>query len=98
MSHQFDLNHNGSKISFLKVVDQIHFEGTWVHVGGAMVRDFENASAGDAVLDSIGNRVLRFKRYLGSCTPFEVKFWGILDRLLTLLNKDYKGPQFRQIT
>ncbi|MFQ6668373.1 hypothetical protein Gotur_034043 [Gossypium turneri] len=57
---------------------------------GAMARDSRNASAGDVVRDSIDYWVLRFNCYLGRCTLFEAELWGILDRLLILLNKSYK--------
>ncbi|MBA0834001.1 hypothetical protein Goarm_006400, partial [Gossypium armourianum] len=33
---------------------------------------------------------LGYNCYLGNCTPFEAELWGILDRLLILLNKVYK--------
>ncbi|MBA0591402.1 hypothetical protein Gorai_020080 [Gossypium raimondii] len=31
-----------------------------------------------------------FSRYLGVCSPFEAKVWGILDGIVILLNKGYR--------
>ncbi|MBA0665248.1 hypothetical protein Goklo_005136, partial [Gossypium klotzschianum] len=64
----------------------------WVHLfsDGAVARNSGSAFAGSVVRDPVGNWILRFNCYLGRCTPFEVELWGILDKLLILLNKGYK--------
>ncbi|MBA0794845.1 hypothetical protein Gohar_019130, partial [Gossypium harknessii] len=49
-----------------------------------------NASTGGVICDQASNCILGYNRYLGSCTPFEAKLWGILDGILILLNKGYK--------
>ncbi|MBA0629566.1 hypothetical protein Godav_024105, partial [Gossypium davidsonii] len=54
------------------------------------LRNSGSAFAGSVVRDPVGNWILRFNCYLGRCTPFEVELWGILDKLLILLNKGYK--------
>ncbi|MBA0630284.1 hypothetical protein Godav_002399 [Gossypium davidsonii] len=64
----------------------------WVHLfsNGVVARNSESALASGVVHDLGDKWILGFTRYLGSCTPFEAKLWGILDGLLILLNKGYK--------
>lgn len=38
----------------------------------------------------MGKWILGFTRYLGWCSVFEVKLWGILDGFIVLLNKGFK--------
>lgn len=61
----------------------------WVHLfsDGAVERVTRNAFASGVLCDQAGNWILRYNRSLGSCTPFEAEFWGILDGLLILLTK-----------
>ncbi|MBA0874722.1 hypothetical protein Goshw_021096 [Gossypium schwendimanii] len=51
---------------------------------GAVTRDSEKASVGGVLRDQFGNWILGFNRFLGSCTPFEAKLWGILDGITVL--------------
>ncbi|MBA0745324.1 hypothetical protein Gogos_007902, partial [Gossypium gossypioides] len=47
-------------------------------------------AAGGVICDQADNWVFGYNWYLGNCTPFEAKLWGILDGLLILFNKRYK--------
>ncbi|MBA0692966.1 hypothetical protein Goari_010486, partial [Gossypium aridum] len=49
-----------------------------------------NTSASRVVRNQTRNWILGFNHFLGKCSPFEAKIWGILDGLLVLLNKGYK--------
>lgn len=76
----------------LKIYLSNHAEGRWVHLffNGVVERVTASVVARDVLLDKDSNWILRYNRFLGNCTPFETKLWGILDGLLILLRKWYK--------
>ncbi|KAA3484878.1 putative LRR receptor-like serine/threonine-protein kinase [Gossypium australe] len=57
---------------------------------GAVARDSGHAASRGVVRDREGNWIMGFGRYLGVCSPFEVKAWSILDGILLLLNKGFR--------
>ncbi|MBA0688488.1 hypothetical protein Goari_006272 [Gossypium aridum] len=69
------------KLDLEKVYDRVSWDFIGTSLQAARISDF---------LRSAGNWILGYNCYLGNCTPFEVKLWGILDGLLILLNKVYK--------
>lgn len=92
-AQQFEPFLNGSKTNPPNSVIHSQYEDNWVHLfsDGVMARVFKNAFAGGVVCDQAGNWILGFNHYLGKCSPFVAELWGILDRLLILLNKGYKS-------
>ncbi|KAH1108896.1 hypothetical protein J1N35_012664 [Gossypium stocksii] len=91
-ARQFDLYHSGYKnnASFLNHANIS--KRTWILLStdGAVTRDFGLAVFGGVVRDSEGNWIMGFGHYLGVCSPFEAKVWGILDGILLPLNKGYR--------
>ncbi|MBA0702429.1 hypothetical protein Goari_022817 [Gossypium aridum] len=67
-------------------------DDTWVFLStdGAVARDSGYVATGGVARDHDGNWRVGFTCFLGVCSPFEAKVWGILDGILILLNKGYK--------
>lgn len=92
MNLQFEPSQNINKVNLPNLCYQKHKEAMWVHLfsDGAVERITSSVAAERVIRDPNGNSVLGYNWYLGNCTLFEMKFWGILDGLLILLNKWYK--------
>ncbi|KAA3472377.1 putative LRR receptor-like serine/threonine-protein kinase [Gossypium australe] len=85
-SHLGDHNNNNQSSN-----STINSDGNWVYLStdGVVAKNSGYVATGGVAYDQDGNWIVGFNRFLGVCSPFEAKIWGILDGILILLNKGY---------
>ncbi|MBA0727781.1 hypothetical protein Golax_000741 [Gossypium laxum] len=65
--------------------------GVCLNTEGSVRHDDGFAVVGGFVRDHDGKWLVKFNRYLGSCTVFDTELWGILDGLTCLVDRGYNN-------
>ncbi|MBA0609009.1 hypothetical protein Godav_021148 [Gossypium davidsonii] len=73
-------------ISRSKFVLQFKWKLGLLNTDGSVRLENDSASAGQIVLDHVGNWIFGFNRFLESYSVFDAKLWGILDGLDILID------------
>ncbi|KAK5810916.1 hypothetical protein PVK06_026233 [Gossypium arboreum] len=87
------MNHNEVKLNVHAFVNRVFLPANWVHLftDGAVDRGFGATFVDGVLQDQNRDWILGYNHFIGKCTIFEAKLWGILDGMLILLSKGYNG-------